>query len=74
MSQRTIQATATQVMTERLQTEQRVAVQELLRSLEIRINSYIEEWATVAANLKCDERATISDSGNRSKGFVGDNK
>jgi hypothetical protein len=44
VSQRTIQAVATQLIRDLLQGEQRVAVQELLRSLEVRIDSYIEEW------------------------------
>jgi hypothetical protein len=44
VSQRTIQAAATQPIRALLKGEQRVAVQELLRSLETRINIYIEEW------------------------------
>jgi len=44
VNQRTIQAGATQPIRDRLRGEQRVAAQELLYSLEARINSYIEEW------------------------------
>ena len=44
MGQRTIQAATTQPIRALLQGEQEVAVKELLRSLEIRINSYLEEW------------------------------
>ncbi|MBV9452916.1 MAG: hypothetical protein JOZ19_02150 [Rubrobacter sp.] len=44
MSQRIIQAGVTQPVNALLVGEQRVAVQELLRSLETRINIYIEEW------------------------------
>ena len=44
MSQRIIQAGVTQPISALLQGEQRVVVQELLRSLETQINIYIEEW------------------------------
>ena len=44
MGQRTIQAATTQPIRALLQGEQEVAVQELLRSLETRINIYVEEW------------------------------
>ena len=44
MGQRTIQAATTQPIRALLQSEQEVAVKELLRSLETRINIYMEEW------------------------------
>ena len=44
MGQRTIQAATTQPIRALLQSEQEVAVPELLRSLETRITIYIEEW------------------------------
>ena len=44
MGQRTIQAGTTQPIRALLQGEQEVAVQELLGSLETRINIYVEEW------------------------------
>jgi hypothetical protein len=44
VGQRTIQAATTQPIRALLQSEQEVAVKELLRSLETRINIYIEEW------------------------------
>lgn len=55
MIRRTIQAGTTQPIRARLQGKQRVAVQELLRSLEARINSYLEEWWNKILDKKQEE-------------------